>query len=400
MDKNELRSRRASIRKEIQERMQVRLDECKEEIKRQLKGEEISVSEKRERYRREAHEEKLRLMALAKQEFRARRKMLGHASGEQVSTGHDHPGEAFNGSDEPFSDLAGEEDFLEDGAGEEQGAQAADFDEEYDPGGAFILEETTEEREALKDFESPIEERDALFAHGERFGDETGVGKAHESESFEVENLFYYARNMMLHPVRALDEFDDYLITPPGLRNVAIFYLLSLVPFGVFFYVAQYAGVSIPGGMAGPAADSILPGQFAVIGEMLKVVAGLLIYSAAVASLSYLFTSEGNFVTLTAYFAFVEAVTGIIVYALIVAAILAAFLAPPLLLLVVVFLLVFVIWKFVLNIIVLMNTYGYGIISAFFLILGAGILLNLAIALFSSVVFGKSLMDTFFPSSF
>ena len=62
MNKKELKAKRAVIRNEIKERMQDELDRRKEEIKRRIKGEDISVEEKREKYRRETDLVLARLM--------------------------------------------------------------------------------------------------------------------------------------------------------------------------------------------------------------------------------------------------------------------------------------------------------------------------------------------------
>ncbi|UCD59165.1 MAG: hypothetical protein JSV16_08765, partial [Candidatus Hydrogenedentota bacterium] len=88
MNGKETRAKRAAIRQEIKERMQRELDECKKEIKERIRREDIPIEEKREKYRREVHEQKLRLIELARAEFRARKRMLGRVPEGDV---HEEP---------------------------------------------------------------------------------------------------------------------------------------------------------------------------------------------------------------------------------------------------------------------------------------------------------------------
>ena len=398
MNKEELRSKRAAVRREIKERMHGELEERKEEIKRRLKRNDLSVQEKRERYRSEVHSEKLRLMKQAKQEFSARKRMLGEAV-EEEDYGEFRE-EEFSGAPEDVAETPGaapewhaEEDILLEEGDDLQGPA-----DEVPPQDAFILESTTDEREAVRQYESPIGEYDALPPDSERFGVQPAAGPpafVHNIDSGEIHapNLFYYIWNLIFHPIQTLDEFDDYIAFPSGLRNVAIFYLLSLLPAVLAPYIAQSFGTEIMGGMASAIAPQ-QPGMLAAYGTL---VATLLLYSLSIAAVNYLFTSEANIITLTTYFAFVEGVTGLVVYSFVIAAVFAAVLAPPVLLIVGLLFLLFIVWRIVLNIIVLVSAYGYGYFAAFLVIIGASIAQKIAFVFISGLIFGKSLEDSLYP---
>ncbi len=378
MDKKDMRSKRASIRKEIKERMQAELDKRKEEIKHRLKSEDLSIEEKREKYRREAHQEKIRLMGLARQEFSARKRMLGDITDEGEYAGDGE--EFYEGFVEPPAPDAMAEALVDDEDHEEpDGGVGADE--------AFVLEDTTEEREALRQFEAPIEERDVIPGGREEFQEKAGVGPGfEEEEEFEVNNLFYYASNIIFHPITTLDEFDDYLITPPGLRNVAIFYLLSILPAVLFAYIMQSFGAQIAEQMATPIAQSTMSQQPNVLVLYATNVFGLFIFSLCVSTLNLFFAGEANFVTLVSYFAFVEAVAGVVLYTLAVAIAAATMVFPPLLLMIILIGPAFIIWKIVLNVIVLMSAYGYGVFASLLLIIGAVLVQLIAGVFFTGLI--------------
>ena len=75
-----------------------------------------------------------------------------------------------------------------------------------------------------------------------------------------------------------------------------------------------------------------------------------------------------------------------IIFTLVISAVLAAVISPPLLGLVAILLLAFLGWMLALGMIVLMSTYGYGLFSAFLLIVGAFILRKMAYVFFSGLI--------------
>ena len=394
MNKKELKAKRAVIRNEIKERMQDELDRRKEEIKRRIKDEDISVEEKREKYRLETHQEKLRLMEVAKREFVARKRMLGQADEESY--------------EEIEGDL--EEDLVETPVMDPQWGPEGDMlaeeeetpgepSEGLDPESAFLLEDDdgSEEREVLRELESPIGESDALPPEAEQWVDKTGVAEAVEEEPAETRGLFYFIVGLIVHPIQALDEFDDYIVKPSGLRNVALFYLASLMPVAIFGFMAQTAGAMMPGGMLGSIIQSSMMAHPSIMLHLGKTVLDLLLYSLSIAVVNYFVSDEANVITLTTYFAFVEGVTGVIIYTLVIVFILAAVIAPPLLGLVFLLFLAFIVWRVALNIIVLMSAYGYGFFSAIILAIGAHYARKL-IYIFVSGLMGASLEETLYPS--
>jgi len=385
MDREDLRTKKVAIRKEIKERMQRELDDRKKEIKKRIKQEDISVEEKRERYRSEAHREKLRLMDMAKSEFKARKRMLGEAAEESI--------EEVEEDFEDTPDMAPEWQMEEQALMEGDDAPEEPSDG-IDPESAFVLEDTTEDREALRELQSPIGEIDALPPEAERWAESTGVDDQMEEEALETRGLFHFIINLIIHPIQTLDEFDEYIASPGGLMKVAIFYFASLMPMVLFLLVAENIGAVMPGGLMGSVIGSSMqqPSTVMVLG---KTVLDLLLYSFSIAIVNYFVTNEANVITLTTYFAFVEGVTGVIIYTLVVAAILAAVIAPPLLAVVGLLFLAFLGWRIALNIIVLMCAYGYGIFSAFLLIIGAYVVRKL-IYIFVSGLFGASLEETLY----
>jgi hypothetical protein len=355
MNKKELKAKRAVIRNEIKERMQDELDRRKEEIKRRIKDEDISVEEKREKYRIETQQEKLRLMEVAKREFRARKRMLGEADVES----HEE-------IEEDLVETPG--DMLEEGEHEPPDEPS----DELDPESAFLQDDDgTEEREALRELESPIGESDALPPEAERWVDKTGVAEAVEEEPAETRGLFYFIVDLIVHPIQALDEFDDYIVTPSGLRNVALFYLASLMPVAIFGFMAQTAGATMPGGTLGSIIQSSMLAHPSIVLHLGKTVLDLVLYSLSIAVVNYFVHDDANIITLTTYFAFVEGVTSVIIYTLVIVSILAVVIAPPLLGYVFLLFLAFIVWRIALNIIVLMSAYGYGFFAAIMLAIGA-----------------------------
>lgn len=369
MKKEELRAKRAAIRKEIKERMQQDLEDRKEEIKRRIKREDLSVGEKREKYRRESHEEKIRLMGLAKQEFAARRRMLGEAGEEDEYEEFDAVGGIGEDGSDDFRQRVARSLDPDPARDDEEDMLMADDDDilqpidAVDPKDVFIMEDDTEDREILRRLQSPIGEHDALPPEAERFA----AGPGLEAGEVEVPNLFHYIYNLIFHPIATLDEFDEYIAFPSGLRNVAIFYLLSIVPMVIFAYMAQTVGIEIAEEMAGDFAGTSLAPEPNVLVIYGGTVLSLFLYSLSIAAVNYLFTSEANFITLVTYFAFVNGVSSVVAYVMVIAVALAALIFPPLGLLIIPVLVVLPIWGFALRIIVLMSTYGYGFIAAFLL---------------------------------
>jgi len=257
-----------------------------------------------------------------------------------------------------------------------------------------MLEDTTQEREVLHELQSPIGEIYALPPEAKRWAESTDVDDQMEEEALETRGLFHFITNLIVHPIQTLDEFDEYIASPGGLMKVAIFYFASLMPMVLFLLVAENIGAVMPGGLMGSVIGSSMqqPSTVMVLG---KTVLDLLLYSFSIAIVNYFVTNEANVITLTTYFAFVEGVTGVIIYTLVVAAILAAVIAPPLLAVVGLLFLAFLGWRIALNIIVLMCAYGYGIFSAFLLIIGAYVVRKL-IYIFVSGLFGASLEETLY----
>jgi hypothetical protein len=369
MNEKEIRSKRAAIRQEIKERMQRELEELKREIKERIAQERIPVEEKRKQYRREVHEEKLRLMELAKEEFRARKRMLG------LSPDADLPEEPY---DEPFEESpATPAPPFDDDLPHEEVPDFVEHSPGIRPEEAFIYEDKADSD--VREYEAPIGEADAL-----PFGVEPGPVEAgapagmRAEEVVEANNLFHYILYLIIHPVDTLDEFDDYLATPSGLVKVGIFYFASLLPVVLVVFLGETIAEYMPSGIVGTIIGSALSKQIGVTLVVLQTVINLLLYSFSIAIVNYFVTEEANFITLTVYFAFVEAVTRVIIYTLIIVAILggvAAIALPGLMGLVgmgvALLFISFFFWRLALNIIVLMSAYGYDLFFAFVLAVGA-----------------------------
>jgi len=159
----------------------------------------------------------------------------------------------------------------------------------------------------------------------------------------------------------------------------------------------QSAASFMPGGLTGAIVGSYFEFQAGIMIKIGETVFNLLLYSLSIAVVNYFFTDEANFITLTTYFAFIEAVTRVIIYTLIISALLAAVIAPPFLAVVGLLVLAFVIWSIALNIIVLMSAYGYGIFSAFLLGIGAYVVRKL-IYVFVSGLLGTPLDEILYSS--
>ncbi len=360
MDKRNIREKKAALRREIKESMQRRLDDYKSETKERIGREKIPVEEKRRKYRREVHEEKLRLMDLAKEEFRARKRMLGLVSDEGPSERlYEEPAPVFPPEDE-----------------EAPRVEDLDFSEPppYIPPEEAFLHSDENEDVLLREYETPISERDALPPGMEPpAGPNAGV-----EETYETNSLLYYIVNLIIHPVQTLDEFDEYLSAPSGLAKVAAFYFISLLPVVLFVLVGASIADKLPGGMAGSLIGSGEFRQPSVVMVVGQTVLNLLVYSLSIAAVNFFVADETNFITLTVYFAFVEGVTRIVTYTLVIVAVIGVvvIVASPQLMgpvaaaVGMLFLALFV-WTLALNIIVLMSAYGYGFVGAFFLAIGA-----------------------------
>lgn len=388
MGKRDIKSKRAAIRLEIKERMQHALDSRKAEIKARIKRESIPVEQKREKYRREVHREKQRLMDLAKEEFIARKKMLGPAGVEEpIEESYDEP--------PPIPPWAHEEvDFQP----SEKEPDLIQHQPQVRAEEAFVYDD--EDDSDLVEFQSPIGESDAMppaelppdeslenerLAHEPRAGEQS-AGKsargragrpARIAETAGSKNLFYYILNLIPHPVVTLDEFDDYLATRGGVAKVLLFYFVSLLPVVLFAMAAEGISDYFPGGRVGNivGAMGVQAGPLMLVG---RTVFNLLFFCLIVSIVNYFATSETHFLTLTVYFAFVEGVTRAVMYTLVILAVIAAVFAivsPQLMGLVggiaVLLILSYFVWTIVLDIIVLMSAYGYDFISALLLAIGA-----------------------------
>jgi len=387
MREKDVRAKKAAIRKEIKERIQAELDARKKEIKRRIRRENIPIEEKREKYSKESHEEKLRLVERAKEEFRARKRMLGLSSEEEPYTGPEgiphppsHPpsyeddeiGQEIDAAD-AFQILEEDDDAFETGKYQH-------------PGGAFVYSDD-EENDERRQYERPISESDI-----EPFGAEppeiepAGEPKVEVEEVPEARSIFYYASNLIIHPVLTLDEFDDYLASRFGLAKVGLFYLVSLLPLILFSIVGDEMGNYMPRGMIGSAISSTVSQQmdpFMIIGQ---AILNLLVFSFSIAIVNYLVTNQANFLTLVIYFGFVEAVTRIATYTLILLAVFGVIIiaAQPQLVgliggLAILLLLAFIVWTFALNMIVLMSAYDYSLAIAFVLSFAANMVRSIIV---------------------
>jgi hypothetical protein len=376
MNERDIKAKKAAIRREIKQRMQAELDERKKEIRKRIKRENISVEEKRRKYRQETHEEKLRLMESAKEEFRARKRMLGLS---------DEPEQAVYSSEEdasssPHIGVHEGEEMLEDVESSEGFPIAEEENDSLktpqysSPDNAFVYSDS-EEDDVLHHYAGPISESDiAPFGAHEEAVQPPAPEILPEAEETSSRSIFYYIINLIVHPVQTLDEFDEYLESPLNLVKVGLFYLISLLPVVLFSMFGEGTGTYMPGGLIGTAVSSTLsqqPNALLIIGQPIM---NLLVFSFSIAVVNYLVTNKANFFTLVLYFGFVEAVTRIATYTLILMAVFGVLTiaAQPQLTgiiagLAVLLLLAFIIWTFALNMIVLMSAYGYDLAIAFVL---------------------------------
>jgi hypothetical protein len=356
IDYEELKKKKAAIRREIKERMQRELDGSKRKIKERVARENISVEAKRDKYRHEVHQEKLRLMELAKEEFRARKRMLGITPEQER--------ELQRREEPPPLPAEVEDEFVLRDEGETPAFHHMIKAEE-------AFDYSDESPSALREYHTPIGAHDALPPD---FAPMPGEPMVMPQVKFEGEaehkSLFYYMVNLIFHPVQTLDEFDDYLNAPGGILKVVLFYFVSLVPIIVFMLIGDRITGRMPGGLLW---TLIGVQQYATAGAgstVLFTILDLLLYSFSIAIVNYFATDEANFVTLTVYFAFVQSVVRLVTYSLIifiVGAALFASSAPSIVGIVVLLLIAYFIWGVALNIIVLMSAYGYDFFFAWML---------------------------------
>jgi len=358
MSESEIRTKKAAIRQEIKDRMQRELDGRKAEIRERIRQESIPVEEKRKKYRQNVHEEKLRLMALAKEEFRARKRMLG------IATEPEH--EEISSGEPPPVSLPREEMLPEEQEPASQASPSAVAPEE-----AFIHDDDA--GSSVREYEAPISASDALPLDAKQPHTEAPAGLEEEfEEEAGIENLLHYIINLIFHPFETLDALAEYVSSPKGIRNIALFYLASLLPIVVL--TALFAGPMsehAPHGIMSRIIGSSFgeqPGPVTAVGFTLF---NLLLYTFSVSMVNYLVAGKTGFVPLLVYFSFIEAVIRVLLFTLAIAAVFAAVIAPPLLAAVAMFFISFLLWTLALNIIVLMSTYEYGLIEAFLLAIGA-----------------------------
>ncbi|MBI4830927.1 MAG: hypothetical protein HY801_05100 [Candidatus Lindowbacteria bacterium] len=402
------RGKKAAIRQEIKERMQREFDSRKAEIKARIKREKISVEEKREKYRHEVHEEKLRLMGLAKEEFIARKRMLGLVT-----------------EDEPREELFEEPPAIPPWALEEEPRPPQEHEDfiQHAPQvraeEAFVYDD--EEDSDVREFQSPIGETDVMPLAAESVADEPHGGRPDAGEPYggqpqsagaepraarksrrrapararagaqeipETRNLFYYIINLIPHPIVTLDEFDDYLATRSGLFKVLLFYFVSLAPVVLFAMVSESIAESMPAGRLGAIVGSggSQADPLMLVGQ---TVLNLLFNCFCISIVNYFATNNANFFTLAIYFGFVEAVTRVVIYTIVIlAAVAALFLiaSPEFMAFVgmaaVLLLLAYAVWTFALNMIVLMSAYGYDFLTALLLSLGAQFVMKVVMSVF------------------
>ncbi|RJP19146.1 MAG: hypothetical protein C4520_13225 [Candidatus Abyssobacteria bacterium SURF_5] len=365
MDEKELQAQRKEIRQQIKERMQRKLDLRKREIKARIKKEKIPLHEKRRKYRREVSEEKLILMSLAKEEFRSRKRELALAQKESA----DKPAEPSQARlDQAVP----------------QPPADAEFRIEHSPGfrpeEAFVYED--KEDSDAKELQMPIGEAD-MFPIGEspKAADEdTAAADKVLVDKEEGKSFLYHALNLMLHPIRALEEFDDYLNSPAGVVKVGLFYVMSLLPVIGFMLVGEEIVLRMPDGLLWSAIGASMFAQGDIAAVLLNILLGLLLYTSSIAIVNYFFADDANFLTLLVYFGFVEGIARILIYSLVFLAAVAGIMAavvPQMVVVVALLFGAFFIWRACLNIFVLMSAYGYDWYSAILLALGAGYLQNI-----------------------
>jgi hypothetical protein len=372
--KKNIKAKKAAIRKEIKERMQAELDDRKREIKSRIKHEDISLEEKREKYRQEAHEEKLQLMERAKEEFRARKRMLGLNTEEEPEA---------DAEEEPYAVSYEEEEIPQEDQANEQFEILEEDDDLIDagkyrpPGEAFIYTDD-EEEDQRRQYEAPISEGDIAPLGFEAEEERPVQPEAGPEPDLPQQSIFYYIFNLIPHPVQTLDELDEYMAAPSGLIKLGLFYVISLLPVILFGMAGDAIGEYMPRGVVGAAVDSIASqgmGPFMLVGQ---TILNLLIFTLSITVVNYLVTSQANFFTLIIYFGFVEAVTRLVTYTFILMAVfgvIAITVQPELIGIIggvaILLLLAFVIWTFALNMIVLMSAYDYSLFIAFVLAFAA-----------------------------
>ncbi len=374
MNQKDQRAKKSAIRKEIKERTQAELNRRKKEIKSRIKREDISIEEKRTKYRHEVHEEKLRLMQRAKEEFIARKRMLGFSPEEELSAISEERRRAH------ARPASYEEERIDLEVGPADRFQILEEESEilgpgkyHSPEQRFIYSDGDESER--RRYEAPISESDV-----EPFGKEVPEKAVADENGLEFEGLtetnglFYYVFNLFLHPVRALGEFDEYA----GLVKVALLYGVSLLPFILWGMMIKYVSDHISIEKVGEVMASIALFQVHPILIVSNEILKLLLYSLCIAGVSRIMGNKAGFLTLTSYFAFVRAVTSLVVYPLVFAALFGAVAnvaQPQIALLLVgvatVLLVVRIIWTFVLNMIVLISGCGYGLAISFVLSLVA-----------------------------
>ena len=389
MDAKEHREKRKSIRQQIQDQMQQELDRRKKEIKSSIKKENLSLQEKRRKYRREVHKEKLALMQLAKDEFRARKRMLGDTP--SLDEPPPLPPQEFPDLPEPPDDLPEPPDDLpeppENIPDEDARPHGSESPYRRSPGieqEAFMYEDSEDSN--AKEYGGPIGASDLLPAgmkEDEVPAQELPAGKE-ISFPEDSKSIFYYIYNLVLHPVQTLDEFDDYLTAPRGLVKVALFYVVSLLLVVVFALVSEEILSRLPSGLLWQAIGESMAANVDIAFLVGRTLLALLFYTGTIAIVNYFFAGEANFLTLLIYFGFVESVTRVIVYSLLILTVLAAIMAavaPQVLVAVAVLFLVFFIWRVCLNIIVLISAYGYDWYTAILVAFGASILQDIILAI-------------------
>jgi hypothetical protein len=356
MEDKDARTKRAAIRREIKERMQKELDRRKKDIKTRLKNEQISVQEKRRRYRSDVKQEKLLLMSLAKEEFRARKRMVGLPTREE---------------EEPFSEPPPIPPEVlrryEEQSPPKDEPVLQHYPDAAKPGEAFVYED--KEDSDIRELQTPINASDArpLGTAAEDIDSGKGIPKKQTLVEEEGHGLFHYIINLVIHPIQTMDEFDDYLGTRFGIAKIILFYLVSLLPIMLFLLIGEEIVSRMPHGLLWSFIGANAASEGGSLAAVALPVFDLLFYSLIIAIINYFVANEANFVTLTIYFAFVEAVTRIAVYSFIVLAVFAALMAavaPQVLVAVGLLFLAFVIWDISLNIIVLMTAYGYNWFTA------------------------------------
>lgn len=372
MDAREIRSKKAAIRQEIKERMQREFDRRKKEIKKRIKAEKIPVEEKREKYRKAVREEKLSLMELAREEFRARKRMLGLTPEQEALEEQYEPAEELPEEPPPIplSARAGAEQPLE----EEQMLEEVDDFLERKPrvqaDEAFVYDD--EEDSDVREFRKPIDESDALPPLPDLPPDTAAfvmpAPKVIEKR-VNAHSLLYYIVNLVIHPVQTLDQFGEYLNAPLGQVKVVLFYLVSLIPLAFYTDIAE----SMPKDMLGTAASSALAQQSSVAIVIILSVASFLVYSFTIGIVNWFASKEIKLLSQIMYLAFVEGVCRLVIYSLTIFAELGAEASPLLMGVAGLLILAFSLWSLALSIIVLMKAAHYGFWGALALVIGGAI---------------------------